>query len=155
MFHSNLLHISAKSQGTHNQLTVWPHLFMSWWVMFVASKWCCIEVFMWGICEYIMISPWHLCGIKFFTVFTVNRHLARNSEQFKVLNSFMRQIYLLFTSMLKRNMMHFDSFFFAGSIMLMEIRGYQVHVRSNPSTWNFVHFQNQNLTQITGIVISL
>ena len=50
---------------------MWPHQFISWWVRCAASKWCCSEVFVWGSCEYVMISPWHLCEIKFFTGMSV------------------------------------------------------------------------------------
>ena len=66
-----LLLESATSQLTHRELAgnsqVWPRQFISWLVRCAASKWCCSEVNVWGNCEYIMISPWHLCEIKFFT----------------------------------------------------------------------------------------
>ena len=78
---------SATSQLTHRELTgnsqVWPHQFISWWVRCAASKWCCSELIVWGSCEYIIISPWHPCEIKFFTVIELMYRLCYQCKKKK------------------------------------------------------------------------
>ena len=71
LFISQQVAHSRPHQLTHSELAgnsqVWLHQFISWLVRCADSKWCCSELIVWGNCEYIMISPWHLCEIKFFT----------------------------------------------------------------------------------------
>ena len=69
---TGVCHISANSRGTHRELTSVTSPSISWWVRCAASIWCCIEVFVWGSCEFIMISPWHLCEIRLFTGVILN-----------------------------------------------------------------------------------